>query len=228
MRSLRFDELWMLSERTGKARHLQWAKNRNLLVGGNQTGKSTALRMIFETFGCRVNPLGREWDTGATVVVRFSLDEVQHFILRRDNLFALFDSSGSLNWATQNSGDVRERFSSLFNFVLLLTGHDGQPRLARPSFFFLPTFIDQDGSWLLKWGTFESLAEFQGWQKPTLELAMGIRSSQYWRTVGDLNAKKSKTEEIKKEQQLFTDVRKRLEGKFPRIPWFTDGLTFRF
>jgi uncharacterized Zn finger protein (UPF0148 family) len=226
MKSLRFDDLWVLSEKTGKARHLKWARNRNLLIGGNQTGKSTALRMIFHAFGCKINPVGKEWDRGATVAVRFSLDDAQQVILRRDDMFALFGTDGTLIWATQDSGNLRDRFSLLFNFVLLLTSH-GEPKLARPAFFFVPTFIDQDGSWLLKWDTFQSLAEFQGWQKPTIELAMGIRTSEYWRARSDLNSKKSKAEEIKKEQMIFANARKGLERKFPRIPWFTDGIRFR-
>jgi len=226
MKSLRFDDLWMLSETTGKARHLKWARNRNLLVGGNQTGKSTALRMIFHAFGCTVNPLGNEWDRGATVAVQFTLDDSQRVMVRRDDMFALFGTGGSLIWATQDSGELRDRFSSLFNFVLLLTSRD-EAKLARPAFFFVPTFIDQDGSWLLKWDTFQHLGEFQGWQKPTIELAMGVRTSEYWRAKSDLNSKKSKAEEIKKEQKVFANARKGLEKKFPRIPWFTDGIRFR-
>jgi hypothetical protein len=227
MKSFRFDELWILSEKDGRARHLQWSGNRNLLVGGNHTGKSSALRMLFHAFGCKVKPLGKEWDSGATVAVQFSLEDTPYTMLRRSEIFALFNHDGTLGWATDDAGDLRLHLSKLLDFSLLLTTQNGEARQARPAFFFVPTFIDQDGSWLLNWDTFDNLGEFKNWKKPTVELALGIRPSKYWQVVTDLNVARRRVEDVRKEQQAFADARKRLAEKFPRIPWFTDALTFR-
>ena len=158
MKNFRFDELWLLSEKSGTARHLKWSKGKNALVGSNHTGKSTALRMIYEAFGCKTRPLGAEWDSGAVTVVSFALGESKYHMLRRGMMFALFRHDGELEWALDDAGELRKRFSELFEFVLPLTNQKGESRQARPAFFFLPHFIDQDGGWNAFWQTFQSQA----------------------------------------------------------------------
>lgn len=227
MKSFLFNELWLLSERAGKARHLEWKTGRNALVGRNHTGKSTVLRMLYYAFGCKTRPLGSEWDRNAAVLVRFSIGEISYRILRRDNMFALFRNDGTLLWATDDHGQLRDQLAQLLRFNLPLTNQKGEPRQARPAFFFLPTFIDQDGSWGSEWDTFESLREFANWQKPTIELALGIRGSEYWQTVSDLSAAKKAAAEIDAQTRAVTDARERLERKWPNVPWFKDALSFR-
>src|SRR5665647_78826 len=179
-RHFRFNVLWLLSEKDGRARKIEWAKNATVLVGGNHTGKSTLLRMLYHAFGCKIRPLGGEWDPRSVVAVTFSIDERTYSVLRRGSAFGLFDSSGAMLWATNDQGDFRVRFSELVPFVLPLVSQQGDTKQARPAFFFLPLLVDQDGSWGHNWQTFDGLGEFRQWQKPTIDLMLGIRSSEYW------------------------------------------------
>lgn len=227
MRSFRFDELWLLSERTSAARRIIWGKGKNALVGGNHTGKSTALRMIYETFGCKTRPLGSEWDSGVVSVVCFSLDSTQYQMLRRGSMLALFQGEGRLVWAVGSAGESRDQFSSLLDFVLPLTNQQGESRQARPAFYFLPFFIDQDGGWNSAWQTFQGLGEFRDWQRPTIELALGIRSSAYWQKQAEIAAAKKAAAEMDAQQRAFVGARQRLEAQLPNVPWFKDALRFR-
>ncbi len=226
-RHFRFDVLWLLSEAEGRGRKITWAKGTTALVGGNHTGKSTLLRMLFYAFGCKTRALGAEWDPRTVVAVTFSTGEARYTILRRGGVFSLFDSAGTLLWVTDDSGELRSRFSALTAFVLPMMTQQGDVKQARPPFFFLPSYIDQDGGWGHSWQTFDGLGEFREWQKPTIELMLGIRGSEYWETAADLSAAKRRAEDLEREERIVKDTRKRLSDKFPRRPWFRDALTFK-
>jgi hypothetical protein len=226
-RHFRFNVLWLISEEEARARKITWAKNTTVLVGGNHTGKSTLLRMLYHAFGCKTRPLGREWNPRTVVAVTFTVDDQQLTILRRGPAFSLFDDAGVMLWATEDQGDLRARFSSLVPFVLPLVSQRGDSKQARPAFFFVPLFIDQDGSWGNSWNTFDGLREFRDWQKATIDLMLGISSSEFWKTFADLQSAKTKVEDLAREKKILEDTRKRLSEKFPKVPWFRDALAFR-
>lgn len=178
MRSFRFDKLWLLSEREQKARVIPLKRNSNALVGTNHTGKSTVSRSLFTAFGCATRPLGGEWDKDVVIAVEFNVEGQDYTMLRRGTVHTLFDSRHSVVWATAESGELRDKLSSLLGFSLSLTANrSSEIRQARPAFFFVPFFVDQDGSWDSSWRTFQRLGEFQQWERPTLDLALGIRAS---------------------------------------------------
>lgn len=234
MKPFRFDELWLLSEGEGKARRLRFRPGRNALVGTNHTGKSTALRLLYSAFGCSHRPLGGEWRSNAAVAVKFTVGSAMYTILRRSKNFALFDASNTLMWATRDQGVLRDKFSELLGFVLALSPNKPQAageivatRQARPAYFFVPFFVDQDGSWDSKWSTFVSLGEFSQWERPTLDLALGIRPSSYWVTLGELTAKKAEVQETVREQKVLEAAREKLAEQFPRTPFFRNAMQFR-
>jgi hypothetical protein len=224
---LRFNELWLLSEKEGRARRITWAKNATILVGGNHYGKSTVLRTMYQAFGCKTKTLGGEWDPKAVVAVTFSIEDVSYTILRRGIAFGLFDANGMMLWSTKDQSELRSRFSDLVSFVLPLSTQLGDTKQARPAFFFLPLFIDQDGSWGNAWHTFDGLGEFREWQKPTIELMLGIRGSEYWKIFAKLSKHKTDAEDLQREIKVLEDTRKRLSDKFPPKPWFRDAMRFR-
>lgn len=228
MRSFRFDKLWLLSEKERKARIITLRPNANALVGTNHTGKSTVSRNLFAAFGCNTRPLGGEWDRDAIVAVEFNVEGFGYTILRRGGVYSLFDSDSSVLWATADAGELRDHLSKLFGFVLSLTANKtNENRPARPAFFFVPFFVDQDGSWDSSWRTFLSLGEFQQWERPTLDLALGIRPPEYWRASSELAGKKRELDEAVREQKVLESARAKLAERFPRMPWYRDAITFR-
>jgi hypothetical protein len=228
MRSLRFDALWMLSENTKRAKEILFHPKANALIGTNHTGKSTIVRHLFSVFGCRTRPLGDEWDVDASVAVEFSVEGSSYTLLTQGDIHTLFDKSRGVIWATGDQGELRDLVGDLLGFKLPLTSNpNGEIRRARAPFFFIPFFIDQDGSWDSDWRTFLNLREFRQWERPALDLALGIRAPEYWSLSSELQEKKRLLDEISNEQRVISSARERLAGKFPRQPWFRDGVTFR-
>jgi len=228
MRSFRFEKIWLLSEREQKARAITLSPDATALVGTNHTGKSTVTRSLFSVFGCSTRPLGGEWDAEAIVAVEFNIEEQKHTLLKRGGLHTLFDSDKQPLWAASDSGELRDRLAELLDFNLFLTANKtNEVRPARPAFFFVPFFIDQDGSWDSSWGTFRGLGEFQQWERATLDLALGIRPPEYWKAANELAKKKRELEDLTKEQKVLEDAREKLVQKFPRAPWYRDAMAFR-
>jgi hypothetical protein len=227
MKSLRFIKLLLLSEDERKARSFELGARKTVLVGGNHTGKSTAIRHLFAVFGCETRSMGTTWDRRAHAAVDFELDYRRFRMLRSGDLFALFAESGDLLWATRSKSALRDKLSALFDYVLPLTTREDGVKLARPSFFFVPFYVDQDGSWEGSWNTFVRLQEFQNWQKPTIELALDIRSSEYWKAHSELSERRKAGEALAQERGVLMKARQNLTELFPRRTWFVDGIAFR-
>jgi len=227
MKSLRFIRLSLLSESERKAKCFNWGTQKTALVGGNHTGKSTAIRHLFFAFGCETHSMGKLWDKYVHVAVDFELESGQFRIIRSADLFALFDASGALLWATRSKGHLRDRLSMLFDFVLPLTTKREGVQLARANLFFLPFYVDQDGSWDTGWNTFLRLHEYQSWQKPTIELALDIRSSEYWKTHSELTVERKAGEALSQERAVLMKARQNLTALFPKRSWFVEGIAFR-
>lgn len=228
MKSFRFEKLWLLSEKSESARQFDWSPSINILVGINQTGKSTAIRSLYSAFGCLTLPLGSEWDHETLVAVQFVCEDVTYKLLRQGKVFSLFDSNDDLLWATKDSGVFRDKIAEIFGFYLSLTTNgDAKVRRARLAFYFLPFYIDQDGSWQQPWNTFKGAGEFSKWQQPTIELALGIRPSEYWQSRSELDVAKQNFEATSKERNVLDNARIRLTERFPKAPWFRSALPFR-
>lgn len=228
MRNFQFNRLFLLSETSRKARIVRFKARANAIVGTNHTGKSTISRSLFFAFGCNVRPFGKEWDKSSIAAVEFQIEGTVYTMLRNGMVFALFDDAGSIMWAVSDEGKLRDKISELFDFSLaLITSQNNEVRKARPAFFFVPFYIDQDGSWDAPWRTFQSLGEFRQWDIPTIDLALGIRSPDYWRKFGQLSERKRELEDARSEQRVLAGTREKLAKQFPVVPWHRDAMSFR-
>lgn len=227
MRSFLFKSLSLLAPTERRARTLSFAPRANAIIGGNHRGKSTVLRMLFYPLGCATRRLGPQWTNDFTAVVRFAVDGVDYQALRNGNIMALFASDGSIVWAGTDQGEFRDIIAALLHFNLQLTPQQGPARLARISFFFLPAYIDQDGSWESGWTTFQHLGEFREWQAPTIDFFLGVRPAQYWSTFAALSTARSDAERVIADQTVLQRAQARLEKNYPKKSWYRGGLHFR-
>ncbi|HEY3389011.1 MAG TPA: hypothetical protein VGK38_05530, partial [Prolixibacteraceae bacterium] len=153
MRNFKFESIWLLSYNERKARREVFHPKRNLISGQNHTGKTTLIKSLFETLGA--SPQGKLglWDKDVVSVVGFSVDDHQYRALNKRGLRALFDIDGKLLVAT---GDIRvwsDYFASITGFNLVLSNKESSDHFADPCCFFIPFYINQDGSWQSEWNT---------------------------------------------------------------------------
>ena len=92
MHRFRFKNIWLLSHREKRARHVEFHPSKNLLVGRNHTGKTTLIRSLFETLGATPQGELEQWDENAASLLEFSVDSNRYFALHQNGRRALFDA----------------------------------------------------------------------------------------------------------------------------------------
>jgi uncharacterized Zn finger protein (UPF0148 family) len=157
--------------------------NKNLLAGGNETGKSRVLKHLVWVLGCE--PTARtagSWDSNIVASVELSIGDARYTFLRagRDQR-AAFDADGRLLIGTENVSAWGRFFADKFDFPLKLQRHqEGVFGLAGPEYAVLPFYIDQEGGWARKWGNFTRLTQFAQWEPVVFESFTGLRPRRYF------------------------------------------------
>ncbi len=94
-------------------------------------------------------------------------------------------------------------------FNLLLTDKDRETVVADARCFFLPFYINQDGSWLSAWNTFAGLQQYQTPVLAILEYFAGVKPPEYY----EINSRKAQAQraldDLRVEQRMTSQVRER-------------------
>lgn len=180
MSRLRFKKLWLVSETTRTAKKIEFHPNRTMLVGRNHTGKSTVVKHIFQTLGCPTKGKSERWDNLAISVLEFQLNDRSYTVYRKSNVYALRDDESFAVRVTTSYSEWSDIIASLFDFRLMLPTHQDSLAQATPPYLFLPYYMDQDGSWLQQWNSFDKLSQFANWKKPLAAYVTGQRPNGYY------------------------------------------------
>ncbi|MDQ6211523.1 hypothetical protein [Achromobacter insolitus] len=204
MHRFRFKNIWLLSHREKKARHVEFHPSRNLLVGRNHTGKTTLIRSLFETLGA--TPLGKleQWDENAASLLEFSVDSRSYFALHQDGRRALFDATFNLLISTSKFGDWSRRFCEITDFNLVFSDKkQAEVVPADPACFFAPFYVNQDGSWQAEWNTFSGMKRFNAPFKPILEYFTGVCPPEYYSASAEKSQHSKVLDEHRQEYRLL-------------------------
>jgi hypothetical protein len=216
MRTFEFESISLLSHRDKKARKVTFHPHRNLIQGENHTGKSSLVKHLFVTLGAK--PLGtlEQWDPQTISSVRFKVDGKSFTVVHHSGARSLHDSSGKLLKATDSHAVWTETFAALVGFKLMLTSKKtGQGVLADPACFFLPFYIDQDGSWREKWDTFPATNQYAAPVRSILEYFSGIKPAQYYELKSEHSAMSKEADARVSEMKLLERARRRLNQTLP-------------
>lgn len=184
MKSFCFREILIASQSERKARRIAFHPKVTLIRGENETGKSSLLKTIFRTFGAEPTKVHPSWQAAnPRSLVRFDVNGISFAILRHRESFAVFDAKGSLlkRFHKVTSG-LGPYVASLVGFGLRLPDRTGKFVVLPPAYYFLPFYMDQDGSWTRQWAGFARLEQFANWRKGVVEYHAGIRGNEYYET----------------------------------------------
>ncbi|KQX22139.1 ATP-binding protein [Variovorax sp. Root434] len=179
-----FNALWILSEKDASARYLTFNAGKNLLAGGNDTGKSRVLKHLVWALGCE--PARRatgDFDSNVVASVDVSIGNRALTFVRQNRRRAAFDDLGLLLFATESASAWAQFFAETFDFPLKLQRHEeGKFDFAGPSYALLPFYVDQDNGWGTKWATFTDLTQFANWQTSVFNSFTGLKPAAYVRS----------------------------------------------
>lgn len=216
MKSFQFESILLLSHRDKKARKVQFHPRRTLLLGENHTGKSSLVKSLFIALGA--TPLGKLeiWDPQTISAVDFKVDGSSFRVIHQNGVRALYNSNRILLAATGVHSKWSVIFAELVGFNLVITEKKGRnPTRADPASYFLPFYIDQDGSWREKWDTFPSMQRFVTPAKDVLNYFSGIKPAEYYELKGEQNLLLKEADTQINELRLLEKARARLSQTLP-------------
>lgn len=215
MKIFRFESICLLSRKDQRAKRIDFHTHRNLLVGLNHTGKSTVVRSLMVTLGASPEGNLTHWDKDALSLVAFSVDDAHYHVLHQLGYRALFDGAGQLIIATDKHRLWTETFATITGFNLVFNDKKAEEMPADPNCFFLPFYINQDGSWQGTWSTFRGLQRFHSPWTAILEYFAGVRPPEFYSTRAEQEREKKKLEELQKEKRFLDRARDRIGRTVP-------------
>ena len=218
MQNLLFKKLVLISQREGKARILNFHPRTTVLTGDNDTGKSSIIKSLFQTFGAVTSTHDVWANANVTSIVQFSVNQTDYFILRQGKIFTIFDeSSQPVAQFSSISNGLGPFLANLFQFGLVLNDKSGQSRIPTPAFLFLPYYFDQDRSWQANWNSFERLKQFSSFRQDLVEYHTGVRPNEFYIAKGKQGKLQRSKEELLAEQAVLRNIKSQLSEKLQNI-----------
>lgn len=214
MKNFLFESIWMLSRRDRRARRVEFHENKNLIWGRNHTGKSSLVKTMFLTLGAKPQGNLTQWDEHTVSLVGFRVDGRRFQALHSSGIRALFEN-GVLIVSTSDHSEWSAAFASATGFNLVLLDKKGESVPADPKCFFLPFYINQDGSWQASWNTFTGLQQFSKPIGSILEYFSGIKPSEYYEAKAKRDGEQRLLDDLKKERGFLDKARERFGKKLP-------------
>lgn len=216
MKCFRFENIWLLSHRDKKARHVNFHPKKNLIKGRNHTGKTSLIRSLFETLGAKPQGKLEAWDKNTASLLEFSVDARHFFVLHQNGRRALFNANREMIVATSNFEEWSQNFCDVTDFNLVFTDKkESEIKPADPACFFLPFYVNQDGSWQSEWNTFSGLKRFSSPWGAILEYFTGVCPPDYYRARAEKAQKSKVLEEHRREYRLLERAIERISSTLP-------------
>lgn len=214
MKSLRFQKLQLCSDLERSARAIDFHPKTTVIVGENDTGKSSLIKSIYAAFGADPPIAHPNWRTAnVSILLDFTVDSVPYRILRASDVFALFDGTGNLVWTeTGISSRVATAVAKLLDFKLELQNRRGEFITPSPAFGFLPFYVDQDAGWQKTWSSFAGLGQFEGYKRDVASFHAGLRPNEYYAARSDKQTADRAKDEIRIERRALDRAAKRLQA----------------
>jgi hypothetical protein len=209
MKNFLFENIWLLSHKDQRARAIHFHPRKNLVVGRNHTGKSSLIKTIFRTLGARPQGELAQWDDNTISVVAFLVGQKRYRAVHQRGYRSLFNESGDLLIAASNHEEWTDAFSRAVGFNLVLTDKKSETVPADPRCFFLPFYINQDGSWQSNWDTFTGLQQYRAPIGAILEYFSGIKPPEYYELDSKRTQSQRALEDLHKEQSFLERARER-------------------
>ena len=216
MKKFVLEKVCLLSQKEMRAREIEFHPNSNLIVGVNHTGKSSLLKSIYKTLGAKPQGKLKKWDEGAITFVQFNTQGKIYKAILQMGYRGLFDEDDNVLVVTGDHAEWSEKFAEITGFNLLLTNKSNlETVVADPACFFLPFYIDQDGSWQAGWDTFPSSKRYKSPTAAILEYFTGIKPYEWYRYDAEKKQAQKILSDLRGEKKFLDKARVRLEGALP-------------
>lgn len=213
MKNLRFQSLLLLSKKEKAARKIAFDPKATLILGENDTGKSSLIKAIYATFGADPAVVHPDWKSlGVASVVEFDVDDVVYRLLRSSNIFALFAQDGTKLWSVSGvTSNLAPQLADILGIKLRMQSREGEFVIPPPAYFFSPFYVDQDAGWQRNWSSFASMQQFEKYRQSLALFHAGVRPNEYYAAqAAKIEADRAKAE-LSKERDALERAARRLQ-----------------
>ena len=205
MKKFILEEILLLSSREQRARKVVFDSETTIILGANDTGKSSLIKHIYWTFGAELPSVNHDWKVAeVSCAVKFSIGNDKYVLLRDDKFFALFDHQLKLiNTYTSVTNELAPVLAKIFDFKIKLLSRKGFEITPPPAFYLLPFYVDQDTGWVQNWSSFQRLDQVTKWKKPLIEYHVGIRTNEYFEIKNQIDVIRLKLDELSAQRKAI-------------------------
>lgn len=224
MKKFILSEILLMSRNEQKAKRVVFDPIRTIILGTNDTGKSSLIKSIYYAFGAKSAKVNPKWEkVNSIILVRFFVNNIAYSILRDSNFFAIYDENDILMKKFKGVSEGLDDFlAELFDFNILLPNQKGKIITPPPAFLLLPYYIDQDMGWQNPWQSFSNLSQIKNYRKPIIEYHTGLRGFEYYETKNEIDTISTDLEETNKERRLSKKLLDKVKEKLSYVDFSVD------
>ena len=214
MINLKFRSLLLLSKKERAARRIAFDPKTTLVLGENDTGKSSLIKAIYATFGADPAVIHPDWKSlGVVSMVKFDIDGATYQLLRSSSIFALFDGGGTKLWSVSGvTSKLAPQLAEILGIKLRMQSREGEFVIPPPAYFFSPFYVDQDAGWQRNWSSFASMQQFEQYRPSLALFHAGVRPNEYYAAqAAKIEADRAKSE-LSKERDALDRAATRLQA----------------
>lgn len=217
-------EMLLLSTTEKKAKKIIFNPKRTIILGKNETGKSSLLKSIYSTFGATPAKQNPKWMRVSPVsLIKFKVDDDIYFILKDGKYHAMYDNKENIIDVFDSITNGLGIFlANLFDFKVKLPNQKGELIIPPPAFLFLPYYIDQDASWQGAWKSFSNLSQIKNYKTPIIEYHTGLRPNEFYEITSEINKHQEAIQELEKERNLSKSILDKIKNKLSEIDFSID------
>lgn len=192
MPTVRFKNLFLLSQVEKRALHVPLHSQKLLIQGANGYGKSVIMKSLYEALGATPNKIDNRWrDANVSSCLEFEYAGATWFSVKAHGVHSLFDDKGNRRfWGQRLVKDWGPKLAEFFGFKLEMVNKDGETLTPPPAYLFAPFYIDQDGSWDNTWVSFRKDFYLPESAVTLADYHSGIRPDGYYAAKAELTKEK--------------------------------------
>lgn len=219
MKKFILSQILLISRNEQKAKKVTFNRRRTLILGTNDTGKSSLIKSIYYAFGAKSAKVNPKWGmVNPIILVHFFVDDISYSILRDGSFFAVYDENEILIKKFKGVSDgLSEFIAEMFSFNIQLPNQKGDIITPPPAYLFLPYYIDQDMGWQNPWQSFSNLSQIRNYRKPIVEYHTGLRGFEYYEVKNEIDSLNIELEETNKERKLSKNLLDKVKEKLSHV-----------
>lgn len=192
MPTVKFKNLFLLSQVEKRALHVPLHSRKLLIQGANGFGKSVIMKSLYEALGATPNKIDDRWkNASVSSCLEFEFAGETWFSVKAHGVHSLFDDKGNRRfWGQRLVKDWGPKLAEFFGFKLEMVDKDGETLTPPPAYLFAPFYVDQDGSWENTWVSFRKDFYLPESAVTLADYHSGIRPDGYYSAKAELTKEK--------------------------------------